>query len=446
MDAKQKALIEDYARVFNSVGGHAWESAEGHALLAALAPPTIAAPGSVIGWWDAASASGFRWRAGVVRADFEDGTPIYLGGRPPAAEAIPAWGVADDGRILSDSARDSAWHAIPMLPPAELLDYYGDQYSVPVLLRSGEEIVSTVARWCFAEDGWVNANFTEGASPRDYEFLNAKAQRWRLLSDALDLPATYTMDDKETNAKRAGVWVHCSPALINAGLPCGETPRRECACAVNGSHDHWISFSGVAGVPDGYHLIPEERTPELISEIRAVEWPATYSDSIYREGDGALRAETIRRIALGARRHVAILDAVPPVALAFEDGSPDPVRFNGAAIERFAKGVANAREERLALEKNVVAALTVQFAPLSEGLPDPLEHDRVIVFTDGVDFAGEQFFDVKADTLNAANYDGAVDQPEVSRHATHWAARPGGAALVATNGVGGIGATCPTER
>lgn len=65
--------------------------------------------------------------------------------------------------------------------------------------------------------------------------------------------------------------------------------------------------------------------------------------------------------------------------------------------------------------------------PLSAGLPSPEEHDRVLIYTDGVDFAGEQFFDVRTEELHEL-----LDQKEVVEAATHWMPRPRpGAALAA---------------
>lgn len=43
----------------------------------------------------------------------------------------------------------------------------------------------------------------------------------------------------EENA--GGRWVHCSPSLLEAGVSCDKTPRRACACPINGSHDHYIA-------------------------------------------------------------------------------------------------------------------------------------------------------------------------------------------------------------
>ncbi len=52
------------------------------------------------------------------------------------------------------------------------------------------------------------------------------------------------------------------------------------------------------------------------------------------------------------------------------------------------------------------------------------EHRRVLVYTEGVDFAGEQFFDVPA--LDFYHQEEGDDQvgTEVTRAATHWRDRP----------------------
>lgn len=58
--------------------------------------------------------------------------------------------------------------------------------------------------------------------------------------------------------------------------------------------------------------------------------------------------------------------------------------------------------------------------PLSHGLPSPDDYPRVLVYTDGVDFAGEQYFDIKTEDL------WELEQPtEVAEAATHWMPHPG---------------------
>jgi hypothetical protein len=59
--------------------------------------------------------------------------------------------------------------------------------------------------------------------------------------------------------------------------------------------------------------------------------------------------------------------------------------------------------------------------PLSAGLPSPDEHDRVLVYTEGSDFAGEQYFDIKTEELWELDSD---QKKEVAEHATHWMPLP----------------------
>lgn len=74
-------------------------------------------------------------------------------------------------------------------------------------------------------------------------------------------------------------------------------------------------------------------------------------------------------------------------------------------------------------EKNRIVK-TMEFVKLTDRLPVFHEGRRVIIFTEGHDFAGEQYFDVEADSLNECFYPDPYDQPEVCRHASHWAYRP----------------------
>lgn len=61
---------------------------------------------------------------------------------------------------------------------------------------------------------------------------------------------------------------------------------------------------------------------------------------------------------------------------------------------------------------------------ISEERPDPDEHDRVLIYTEGYDFAGEQFFDVKSEDLWRPYYGKDDNPPEVCLYATHWMPRP----------------------
>lgn len=66
----------------------------------------------------------------------------------------------------------------------------------------------------------------------------------------------------------------------------------------------------------------------------------------------------------------------------------------------------------------------LQWIKLTDRMPNPDEHGRVLIFTAGYDFNGEQVFDVKAETLNECFYADPDDQPEVCRVASHWMPHP----------------------
>lgn len=66
----------------------------------------------------------------------------------------------------------------------------------------------------------------------------------------------------------------------------------------------------------------------------------------------------------------------------------------------------------------------MQWIKLTDRMPNPDEHGRVLIYTDGHDFNGEQVFDVKVEMLNECFYDDPDDQPEVCRVASHWMQHP----------------------
>lgn len=66
----------------------------------------------------------------------------------------------------------------------------------------------------------------------------------------------------------------------------------------------------------------------------------------------------------------------------------------------------------------------MQWIKLTERMPNPDQHDRVLIYTEGYDFTGEQVFDVKTETLNEWFYAEPEDQPEVCRVAAYWMPHP----------------------
>lgn len=57
-------------------------------------------------------------------------------------------------------------------------------------------------------------------------------------------------------------------------------------------------------------------------------------------------------------------------------------------------------------------------------MPNPEEYNRVLIYTEGIDFAGVLFFNVKTETLDECFYEDPANQPEVCQHATNLAPRP----------------------
>lgn len=69
-------------------------------------------------------------------------------------------------------------------------------------------------------------------------------------------------------------------------------------------------------------------------------------------------------------------------------------------------------------EQETWTRVTTELPPLDEGV-------RVLVYTEGVDFAGEQYFDIPADHLHyAASGNELGKASEVAEAASHWKLRP----------------------
>ena len=63
----------------------------------------------------------------------------------------------------------------------------------------------------------------------------------------------------------------------------------------------------------------------------------------------------------------------------------------------------------------------MQWIKLSDNMPAT---GRVLIYTGGYDFNGEQVFEVDAEALNECFYADPEDQPEVCIYATHWQQHP----------------------
>jgi hypothetical protein len=54
-------------------------------------------------------------------------------------------------------------------PKRDTLEYYGDDYSVPVLIQKYGK-VTHVVRWDFVHSGWVDYLFEEGPFATEYDY------------------------------------------------------------------------------------------------------------------------------------------------------------------------------------------------------------------------------------------------------------------------------------
>jgi hypothetical protein len=74
-------------------------------------------------------------------------------------------------------------------------------------------------------------------------------------------------------------------------------------------------------------------------------------------------------------------------------------------------------------------AAVMHWTDLANRMPRPDEHERVLIYTEGHDFNGEQVFDVRAETLNECFYADQDEQPDVCKLASHWAPHPKNAGI-----------------
>ncbi|MGE5623108.1 MAG: DUF551 domain-containing protein [Bacillota bacterium] len=87
------------------------------------------------------------------------------------------------------------------------------------------------------------------------------------------------------------------------------------------------------------------------------------------------------------------------------------------------KSTATERSEEVTpaqAQQNEKAASDARWVSVNDRLPPFGENHRVLIYTEGYDFNGEQFFDVQADSLNEESFEYPEDMPEVCRYASHW--------------------------
>ena len=66
----------------------------------------------------------------------------------------------------------------------------------------------------------------------------------------------------------------------------------------------------------------------------------------------------------------------------------------------------------------------MKWVSVNDRLPNPDDGLRVLIYTEDFDFAGQQFFDVEAESLNEFYYRDPETQPKECRCASHWMPLP----------------------
>jgi len=150
------------------------------------------------------------------------------------------------------------------------------------------------------------------------------------------------------------------------------------------------------------------------------------------EGGNSNKQDDARRYARAALASPAVpegykLVPIEPTPAQQQAGHDTPGAHGYNASYRAMVKAAPAVSQSAALEAPALR-------PLSAGLPLPEDHDRVLVYTEGVDFNGDQYFDINTEDLWEPDPD---MRTEVADAATHWMPlpRPGAAPEVPTNEV-----------
>lgn len=141
------------------------------------------------------------------------------------------------------------------------------------------------------------------------------------------------------------------------------------------------------------------------------------TDASRAEADAALARirSLLAAPAAGTGECDATLVVPAPSRLRAIAGSGDVVAMSNALIH-----AANA----LAAPQAATGAQGLAWTSVNDRLPPLGTGERVLIYTEGADFAGEQFFDIKADDLYP-DPDGEQDaRTEVAAAATHWMPLP----------------------
>lgn len=136
-------------------------------------------------------------------------------------------------------------------------------------------------------------------------------------------------------------------------------------------------------------------------------------------------AHMAQAVADGTITPAYIMQPAPSVKDAVIDDLQSQFDSEGIAEHGSGDALIRLSDAIAAVEDNFAQpAPGASWVSLAERMPNPDKHDRVLIYTEGYDFGGEQVFDVKAEALNECRYSDPDEQPETCKAASHWMPHP----------------------
>ena len=205
-----------------------------------------------------------------------------------------------------------------------------------------------------------------------------------------------------------------------------------------GSCVRWVEYLGWQKIKDGTKLytLPGAQPALPVAEQDQINAEAAIR-SIYgaRPNDEALwqtiangmitPAHMAQAVADGTITLAYIMQPAPSVKDAIIDDLQSQFDSEGVAEHGSGDALIRLSDAIAAVEDNFAQpAPGAPWVSLAERMPNPDKHDRVLIYTEGYDFGGEQVFDVKAEALNECRYIDPDEQPETCKAASHWMPHP----------------------
>ncbi|CAG9184396.1 DUF551 domain-containing protein [Cupriavidus respiraculi] len=267
-----------------------------------------------------------------------------------------------------------------------------------------------------------------GQSRRTYEYTRA-IELATLARVAPSVPVVYPADVEEAHRNGYTEGFKAAERIYAASQPVGEAVATDSQRRVQPWMLACFGAEIAADVQERNHRFLEEAL-ELVQACGATASEAhQLVDYVYRRPVGEKTQEvggvmvTLAALCLaqGLDMHAA--------------GETELARIWTKVEQIRAKQAAKPKHSPLPEHVPSVAQAGLPWVSVNDRLPPIGTGERVLVYTEGADFAGEQFFDIKADDLYPSP-DGEQDaRTEVAAAATHWMPLPlPGFAILARSG------------